>query len=150
VIGPLLEQAVTQARTTPTAEELAAAASHTAYLLGVLRQAGEQLGAPPPHQVLVDLQGLRLWSLQIRDLDGPSDARCGPNRRPANCVEGRHGVERSLAGYWVGGEVAALLLRRRPPPTSRHIAPVGDRQAVDHRSLTTLAVVPAAPAAKPA
>jgi hypothetical protein len=73
VIGPLLEQAVTQARTTPSAEELAAAASHTAYLLGVLRQAGEQLGAPPPHQVLVGLQGLRVWSLQIRDLDGPPD-----------------------------------------------------------------------------
>jgi hypothetical protein len=53
--------------------ELAEAASHTAYLLGVLRQVGTGLGLPPPHQVLVSLQGLRLWSVQLRDLDGPSD-----------------------------------------------------------------------------
>jgi hypothetical protein len=43
-------------------------------------------------------------------------ARCGPDRRPANHVERRHGVGRLPAGYRVGGEVAALLLRRRPAP----------------------------------
>jgi hypothetical protein len=48
VIGPLLEQAATQARTTPTATELAAAVGQTAYLLGALRQAGEHLGILPP------------------------------------------------------------------------------------------------------
>jgi hypothetical protein len=53
--------------------ELAEAASHTAYLLGVLREVGTKLGPRPPHQVLVGLQGLRLWSLQLRDLDEIGD-----------------------------------------------------------------------------
>jgi hypothetical protein len=53
--------------------ELANAASHTAYLVGVLRHVGTELGLRPPHQVLVGLQGLRLWSLQLRDLDGVGD-----------------------------------------------------------------------------
>jgi hypothetical protein len=53
--------------------ELAQAASHTAYPLGVLGQVGTGLGLRPPHQVLAGLQGLRLWSLQLRDLDGPPD-----------------------------------------------------------------------------
>ena len=34
MIGPLVEQAATQAHTTATAEELAATAGQTAYLLG--------------------------------------------------------------------------------------------------------------------
>jgi hypothetical protein len=54
--------------------ELAEAASHTAYLLGVLRQVGTGLGLPPPYQVLGGLQGLRLWSLQIRNPDAIGDA----------------------------------------------------------------------------
>lgn len=53
--------------------ELAEAASHTAYLLGVLGQVGTGLALPPPHQVLDALQGLRLWSLQLRSLAGPSE-----------------------------------------------------------------------------
>jgi hypothetical protein len=62
--------------------ELAEAASHTAYLVGVLRQVGTELGLRPPPQVLTGLQGLRLWSLQLRDLDGivpsPVEARILP------------------------------------------------------------------------
>ena len=73
---PLLAQAAAQARTTRTAEELAAAAGQIAYLLGVLRQAGEELGVPPPHQVIVGLQGLRLWAVAARQPAGvPSDER---------------------------------------------------------------------------
>jgi hypothetical protein len=53
--------------------ELAQAVSNTAYLLGVLGQVGTGLGLRPPHQVLAGLQGLRLWSLQLQDLDGPPD-----------------------------------------------------------------------------
>jgi hypothetical protein len=53
--------------------DLAEAASHTAYLLGVLRQVDTELGLRPPHQVLVGLQGLRRWSLQLRNLDGPPE-----------------------------------------------------------------------------
>lgn len=53
--------------------ELAKAAGHAAYLLGVLRLVGTDLGLGPPQQVLVGLQGLRLWSLQLRDLDGAGD-----------------------------------------------------------------------------
>ena len=53
--------------------ELAEAASSTAYLVGVLRQVGTDLGLQTPHQVLGGLQGLRLWSLQLRDLDGIGD-----------------------------------------------------------------------------
>lgn len=69
--------------------ELAEAAANAAYLLGVLRQVGTGLGHAPPQQVLVGLQGMRLWSLQLRELGKPR-------------------------GHRVGGEVAALLLRRRP------------------------------------
>jgi hypothetical protein len=71
--------------------ELAEAAANAAYLLGVLRQVGTGLGHAPPQQVLVGLQGMRLWSLQLRELGKPR-------------------------GHRVGGEVAALLLRRRPSP----------------------------------
>jgi hypothetical protein len=41
--------------------------------LGVLCQVGTESGVHPPHQVLAGLQGLRLWSLQLRDLDGIGD-----------------------------------------------------------------------------
>lgn len=53
--------------------DLAEAASHTAYLLGALRGVGTGLGLPSPYQVLGGLQGLGLWSLQLRDLDGPPE-----------------------------------------------------------------------------
>jgi hypothetical protein len=59
-------------------EELAEAASNTAYLLGVLSQVGTGLGLRPTHQVLAGLQGPRLWSLQLRDLEGPPEARARP------------------------------------------------------------------------
>jgi hypothetical protein len=62
--------------------ELAEAASHTAYLLGVLRQVGTDLGLPPPHQVLSGLQGLRLWSLQLRDLERTGDDSIGARILP--------------------------------------------------------------------
>jgi hypothetical protein len=53
--------------------ELAEAAANAAYLLGVLRQVGTGLGHAPPQQVLVGLQGMRLWSLQLRELGKPPD-----------------------------------------------------------------------------
>jgi hypothetical protein len=62
--------------------ELVAAVSHTAYLLGVLRQVGTGLGLRPPHQVLTGVQGLRLWSLQLRDLDGTGDGPVGARVLP--------------------------------------------------------------------
>jgi hypothetical protein len=34
----------------------------------VLRLAGERRGAPPPHGVVVGMQGLRLWVLAIKEL----------------------------------------------------------------------------------
>jgi hypothetical protein len=71
IVPELLLAAAAEVRKADRAE-LAAAASHTAYLLGVLRQVGTELGLRSPHQVLAGLQGLRLWSLQIRDLEGPS------------------------------------------------------------------------------
>jgi hypothetical protein len=59
--------------------ELAEAAANAAYLLGALGQVGGGLGLRPPHQVLAGLQGLRLWSLQLRELDGTGD---GPVEAP--------------------------------------------------------------------
>ena len=50
-------------------------AAHTAYLLGVLRLVGTGLSLRPPHQVLVGLQGLRLWSLLDGAGDGPVEPR---------------------------------------------------------------------------
>jgi hypothetical protein len=61
---------------------LAEAASHTADPLGVLRQVGTELGLRPPHQVLTGLQGLRLWSLQVQDLDGTGDGPVGARILP--------------------------------------------------------------------
>ncbi len=57
--------------------ELAEAAGHAAYLLVVLRSVGTDLGLRPPHQVLAGVQGLRLWSLQLRNLDGAGDGPVG-------------------------------------------------------------------------
>jgi hypothetical protein len=37
-------------------------------VLAVLRLAGEQRGAPPPHGVVVGMQELRLWVLAIKEL----------------------------------------------------------------------------------
>jgi hypothetical protein len=65
VIGPALQLAAAEASQIATTTELAEAASQTAYLIGALRQAGERLGASPPHAALVELQGLRRWSLAI-------------------------------------------------------------------------------------
>lgn len=62
--------------------ELVEAASHSAYLLGVLCQVGTELGLRPPHQVLAGLQGLRLWSLQLRDLDETGDDPVGAGILP--------------------------------------------------------------------
>jgi hypothetical protein len=72
----LLLAAAAEVRETDQAE-LAEVASQTAYLLGVLRQVGTARPAPPS-QVLTGLQGLRLWSLQLRDLDGTEDGRVQP------------------------------------------------------------------------
>jgi hypothetical protein len=72
IVPELLLAAAAEVRDADRAD-LAEAASHTAYLLGVLGQVGTGLGLPPPNQVLGGLQGLRLWSLQLRDLDGPPE-----------------------------------------------------------------------------
>jgi hypothetical protein len=72
IVPELLLAAAAEVRDADRAD-LAEAASHTAYLLGVLRQVGTGLGLPLPYQVLGGLQGLRLWSLQLRDLDGPPE-----------------------------------------------------------------------------
>jgi hypothetical protein len=72
IVPELLLAAAAEVREADRAQ-LAEAASHTAYLLGVLGQVGTDLGLRPPHEVLSGLQGLRLWSLQIRDLDGPPE-----------------------------------------------------------------------------
>jgi len=77
VIVPLLQLAGSEADIA-SLEELAEAASQTAYLLGVLRQAGHDLGVPPPHQVMVGLQGLRRWSLAAREAAARPPARPGP------------------------------------------------------------------------
>lgn len=72
IVPELLVCAATEVRGADRTE-LAEAASHAAYLLGVLRVVGTDLGLRPPHQVVVGLQGLRLWSLQLRGLDGTGD-----------------------------------------------------------------------------
>jgi hypothetical protein len=80
-------------------EELAEAVANAAYLLGVLRQVGTGLGHAPPQQVLVGLQGLRLWSLQLRDIGKPPASplrAASPARQPRR---GDYGLlERHLAG----------------------------------------------------
>jgi hypothetical protein len=82
VIVPELLLAATAELRDADRAELAEAAGHTAYLLGVLRQVGTELGLRPPHQVLTGLQGLRLWSLQLRDLDGAGDGPVGARILP--------------------------------------------------------------------
>jgi hypothetical protein len=72
IVPELLLTAAGEVRDADRAE-LAETAAHAAYLLGVLRVVGTQLGHRPPHQVLTGLQGLRLWSLQLRDLDEAGD-----------------------------------------------------------------------------
>jgi hypothetical protein len=67
MIVRLLDPAAAEARDTSSLEELALATAQAAWLLGVLRRAGERLGAPPPHQVLAGVQGLRLWTLAIKE-----------------------------------------------------------------------------------
>jgi hypothetical protein len=62
-----LGRAAAELRDLASLDELALVAGQTAWLLGVLRQAGERLGVPPPHQVMVGLQGLRLWMLAIKE-----------------------------------------------------------------------------------
>jgi hypothetical protein len=49
-------------------DNLALAANQAAHLLGVLRLAAERRGAPPPHGVVVGMQGLGLWVLAIKEL----------------------------------------------------------------------------------
>jgi hypothetical protein len=78
VISPLPQQAAAELRRDLTLDELAVAAGHTAYLLGVLRQVGERLGVPPSHQVMTGLQGPRLWALAIRGVQGGQAASPAP------------------------------------------------------------------------
>jgi hypothetical protein len=72
IAAELLLAAAAEVRDADRAE-LAEAAAHAAYLLRVLTLAGTDLGHPPPHQVARGVQGLRLWWLQLRDLDGAGD-----------------------------------------------------------------------------
>ncbi len=67
MIDQLLERATAELHDTASLDELALATGQTAWLVGVLRQAGARLGVPPPHQVMVGLQGLRLWTLTIKE-----------------------------------------------------------------------------------
>lgn len=64
----LLGRALAELRGDLDLDDLALAAGQSAHLLGVLRLAGERLGAPPPHAVVAGMQGLRLWVLAIKEL----------------------------------------------------------------------------------
>jgi hypothetical protein len=64
----LLSRAAAELRGDLDLDDLALAVGQAAHLLGVLRLAGEQRGAPPPHGVVVGMQGLRLWVLAIKEL----------------------------------------------------------------------------------
>jgi hypothetical protein len=62
-----LNRAAVELREIACLDELSLAAGETASLLGILRMAGERLGVPTPHGIMVGLQGLRLWALAIKE-----------------------------------------------------------------------------------